>query len=251
MRISVEPFVPAQADEQDLRGYYDVTTAVFLEAGPDTPQPAFETVADVLRTPDGPSARRMFWVARYGDRNIVGLVIAHLPLAENTEAVIASVRVLSASRRQGIGSALLRTMLNDTALATGRSRLVGSDVAGGSDGDRWAAGLGFKRTQERVLQVLPVTEVDSARWDVPSPRGFALKAWSGAAPESLVADYARARSAMTDAPVGNSSLRTPEWTVERVREREAFEREAGREQWVVAICCESYPCSALSGPAMP
>lgn len=234
VHVTVDPFVPAQAGEQDLMGYYNVTAAVFLEANPDTPLPTFEAVAAVLRAPDEPFMRRRFWIARDDNQRIVGLVIASLPSAENAESVIAQVRVLPAARRRGVGVALLRAMLSDATLTAGRSRLVGSDVVGGSEGDRWAAGLGFKRTQERVLQVLPVSELDLARWDGPSPDGFTLEVWAGAAPEHLVADYALARSAMADAPVGRSSLRAPEWTVERVRERERFERESGRDLWVVA-----------------
>jgi mycothiol synthase len=165
---------------------------------------------------------------------VVGLVIALLPSAENSESLIAGIRVLPSARRRGVGSALLRTMLEDPTLIAGRNRLIGVDVVRESDGDRWAAALGFERTQERVLQVLPVAELDPARWDLPVPSGFAFSAWSGTAPDGLVAQYALARSAMADAPVGDSSLREPEWTVERIREREAFERESGRDLWVVA-----------------
>ncbi|MBR7839640.1 GNAT family N-acetyltransferase [Actinospica durhamensis] len=234
MHFSIEPFVPARAGERDLRGYYNVTNAIFKEADPHAPQNTFETVVEVLRATDPPSVRRRFWIARGDGGDVIGLIIAQLPSEENAQAVVASVRVLPAVRGRGVGSGLLRAMVDDTALIAGRSRLVGFDVVGGSAGDRWAAGLGFERTQERVLQVLHVAELDSARWNIPVSAGFFLEAWSGAAPERLVAQYALARSAIADAPTGDSSLREPQWTAQRVREHEAFEREAGRDLWVVA-----------------
>lgn len=233
MHASIEPFVPAHASEQDLRGYYDVTTAIGLEVSPTTPQPTFKEVVEVLRAPDRASVRRRFWIARC-DGAVVGLVIAYQPLTENTDAVMAETRVLPEARRQGAGAALLEAMLSDSTFTAGRTRVVGFDVAVGGDGEDWAAGLGFKRTLERVIQALPVPQIDPQRWHVPVPDGFALEAWLGSAPENLVVEYARARTAIADAPVGESSVQQPEWTVQRVREREAFERQAGRDQWVVA-----------------
>jgi mycothiol synthase len=89
---------------------------------------------------------------------------------------------------------------------------------------------------ERVTQDLIIAEVDRARWAVPVPVGFHAECWTGTAPEPLVAGYARARTAIRDAPSGRSSYQHPDWTVQRVRACEAAIRARGCElRTVVAV----------------
>ncbi|WP_433269132.1 GNAT family N-acetyltransferase [Actinosynnema sp. CS-041913] len=62
---------------------------------------------------------------------------------------------------------------------------------------------------------------------------FRLERWVGAAPEELLASYAEARSAIHDAPTGQTEFRQPDWTPARVREVEAEARADGVDQRVV------------------
>jgi RimJ/RimL family protein N-acetyltransferase len=68
---------------------------------------------------------------------------------------------------------------------------------------------------------------------VPVPAGYRLERWSAAAPDRLVASYAAARSAMTDAPAGDSTFQFPQWTVDSVRSAETVCRERGVDRPVV------------------
>jgi mycothiol synthase len=88
-------------------------------------------------------------------------------------------------------------------------------------GETWARGLGFVRTHGYVRQVLTLADADQALWQHPVAAGFRLESWTGAAPEELLAEYARARTAITDAPNGESALEFEDWTPERVRTHEA------------------------------
>jgi len=144
------------------------------------------------------------------------------------------VRVQPELRRQGIGTTLLRAVLPE-ARVHGRDTMTGQMRADG-DGERWALSLGFRRVQQFALQSLTVADVDPGLWETPAPPGFRAEGWIGAAPQSLVDGFARARTAITDAPTGESSRKFPDWTVQRVRDREAEVRGRGCElRTVVAV----------------
>ncbi|WP_370078409.1 hypothetical protein [Streptacidiphilus sp. MAP12-16] len=82
---------------------------------------------------------------------------------------------------------------------------------------------------EWVRQTLRIADIGPELWQVREPDGFYVMRWMGTAPEEVVAGFARARTAIEDAPIGESSLEWPEWTVERVRQHEADARTRGCE----------------------
>ncbi|WP_394622279.1 hypothetical protein JNUCC0626_47405 [Lentzea sp. JNUCC 0626] len=69
--------------------------------------------------------------------------------------------------------------------------------------------------------------------------GYRVEDWVGAAPEHLIASYARALEGMRDAPVGESRYQAPEWTVDRVRAIEDELRGQGVERRVVVAVHEA------------
>ncbi|MGK4585759.1 GNAT family N-acetyltransferase [Kitasatospora sp. HPMI-4] len=236
MHIDIAPFVPALATEHEIAECYEASTAVFREFS-DWPAPSYASFVEELRMPTSLLGSQRYWVARTGGR-IVGMATLTLPEHENVELTITSVRVVPESRRQGIGTALLRATLPDSR-AAGRVVVTGQGLKVGGEGEKWASALGFARVQEFVLQDLAVPDVDPRLWRVAAPDGYRAEQWTGAAPEALVAGYARARTAIMDAPAGESSLRFPDWTVDRVRRHEADLRERGEEQRIVVAVHES------------
>jgi hypothetical protein len=60
-----------------------------------------------------------------------------------------------------------------------------------------------------VLQRLLIDTVEPGLWDVDAPAGYHAVSWIGRAPGGLVASYARARGAMDDAPLEDSTYRSP------------------------------------------
>ncbi len=193
--------------------------ATFAADCPGKPYSPYESFAEQWRMPTSMLGQQRFWVAR-AQAKIVAVTTVSLPDQENCDLTIAYVSVPPQYRRRGIGTAMLRATLAE-ARTERRELIVGQGIRVGGDGEKWAAALGFEKVQEFVLQTLIVNDVDPARWEVPGPRGFRAERWIGVAPTSLVAHYARARTGITDAPAGDSSLDFPEWTVERVREHEA------------------------------
>jgi mycothiol synthase len=233
MVFTTERFDAAAAADADLADYYGLSVAAFAVDRPDAPPPTFDAAVARLRTPITRVDDQQVWAAR-GDGRIVGVAVAQVPeLGSNNHLSITDIRVHPEWRRRGIGTALLRPVVAELA-AAGRPRILGEGLTAGGDGPAWANAVGFTEVNRFVLQVLQVAGTDPDRWLVPVSPGYRLRRWLGSAPEQVVESYARARTAIEDAPSGESTFRFPQWTVEAVRASEAVFRERGVQRQVVA-----------------
>lgn len=237
MLSQVEMFSPADAAESELVECYEIARAAYVTDYPDKDFQPYSSFADQMHRTTWLLGLQRIWVARMGHR-IVGIVTVFFPERENRQMAITKVVVPPALRRRGIGTALLGATLSN-ARSEGRTTITGQGLKVCGDGDRWASSLGFRRVQEFVMQALNVPDTDSELWDVPPPPGFRSERWTDSAPDRLVSGYAQARTAITDAPKDISSLRFPEWTVERVRQHEADLRKNDFESRVVVAIHES------------
>jgi GNAT superfamily N-acetyltransferase len=164
-------------------------------------------------------------------------VVYFLP-NENEHLALTEITVAPSRRREGVGTAVLRALLPELE-ARGRKIVEGWELSKGGAGEEWAVAVGMRISKSTVSQTLDVRDTDPGLWDVPAPDGFRVEEWSGAAPDELVATYARALHAMLDAPAGDSEYRIAEWSAERVREAEARHREQNVVQRVVVAVCEA------------
>ena len=170
MRVQIARFAPAEASQDDLARHHEVAVAVQAVNYPERPLQSLEYYTTQLRSPVSLLGPRRFWVARQ-DGRLVGPAAVALSEPENRDVAITRVQVLPETRRLGIGSALLRTTLPD-CLADGRHTVVAYGIKVGSDGERWALALGFKKVQEFALQTLSPSDVDPGLWQAPAPVGF-------------------------------------------------------------------------------
>jgi mycothiol synthase len=228
---------PEQATEDDLRACYDIMRTVYQADFPEQPVPTYDTYKEEMRLPTSILGMRRTWVART-EGVVVATATVVFPEPENDNLTITTVRVPHAHRRKGIATALLGAVL-PAMRAENRTLVTGQGLIGGRAGELWASHLGFSPVQEFLLQDLRVPDTDPRLWQVPAPAGFHAERWVDAAPENIVERYATARTAITDAPTAESSLRQPAWTVERVRAHEAEATERGSQLWVVAAVHES------------
>ncbi len=232
--FDVSHFVPAEANEAELRQYFDLTKEIIAEVSPTLPAPQYDAYVEELRNPLSYRGPRECWVARH-DGWIGGTAEITFFEHENGRYAHAVVRVTRKLRRNGIGSAMLSACL-DTVNARGRDILVGNNVQDDTPGMKWATALGFVVTRRSLWQTLHVGEVDPGLWSTPIPRAFRLKRWIDRTPNEFVERFARARTAIADAPADQSGLRHPAWTVARVREREAELSALGEERrFIVAV----------------
>ncbi|MDR8411765.1 GNAT family N-acetyltransferase [Nonomuraea sp. 3-1Str] len=237
MSVDIFPFDPDKASDAELRGQYELAIAAFSVDRPDAPKPGYDTFVGRLRAIPPGVGRQRFWAARR-QGHLAGLAITQLSRSEDDNSIVVDVRVHPELRRQGIGTALLRRALGGSS-AEGRELIVGRGVTAGGDGEQWIRARGFTVVQRVALQVLRVPEVDPALWEVPVPAGHRLEQWTGAAPDTLVESFARARGAIHDAPVGDSSYRHPHWSVPRVRQAEHDARRRGVEHRAVVVVHEA------------
>ncbi len=227
-----------QTSEQDFRAINELIRAVDAIDRPEWPLPSYEATVGLLRSAvqTGPEPAA-FWTARR-DGQIVAVSYFELPREENTSTAFISMKVHPGLWRQGIGTAFLRVLCSE-AKSAGRTRIMGLPVRVGGSGEQWAERVGFVRTQPYIVQELVVGEVDPGLWDVPTAAGYRLDGWTGPAPEEIIASFARARRAISDAPNGEMTYDDPDWTPERVRMEEAARAEAGAEQRIVIAVHEA------------
>lgn len=236
MRLAISEFLPNQRSDQDIQEWYDVIVAALRKESPDLPLPAFDAYLDQTRRPVGPLGPRLMWAARIG-REIVGTAVVSFPDSENAHMAVVAIHVRPDAQRQGIATQLLRVALPQIH-ASGRKLVAGLSLQVGLSGQLWATALGFRTVQEVLGQILRVQEVDPSLWDVEAPAGFIARRWVGRTPDELVDSYARARTAIEDAPLGESSIVHPRWTVERVRQAEHDAERLGEEHFVVVAIHE-------------
>lgn len=219
MPVEISVFDPLSATDADLAELYTVIMAAIALDYPEQRQSTLAQYVEQIRQPVSFHGLIRRWVAREGGR-IVGHVSATYPEHENRHLTLLRVTVLPERRRHGIGTALLRAVVPELDV-DGRPVVLVDGIKADGAGDVWARKWGFVRTHGYERQLLTVADVDPALWQCPVADGFRLEYWTGAVPEALLEEYARARTAITDAPHGETTLAFQAWTPERVRTYEA------------------------------
>ncbi|MFE9425099.1 GNAT family N-acetyltransferase [Kitasatospora sp. NPDC006697] len=237
MTLDIQPLDPRHATEETLDGYHVMRAAAWAVDFPEDPPLTREGAIGRLRTPPAHEGPGRVW-AGYLDGRLIGTVRLALPDAPNDGIANVEVFVHPELRRRGLGTALLRSVLPDV-LESGRGTVHGTPVKPESAAAPWAAGLGFEVTHSMVMQLLRVTETPAHLWDVPIPAGYRLEQWTGATPEPLIESYALARQAVSDAPWGRTSFRTPRWTADQIRSEDRELAAAGTEPWVAVAVDET------------
>lgn len=235
--MQYRPFDPECATEDDFRAVYALASEARAVDWPELPQGSYDALVHRLRNAASGPEPETLWLAER-DGELAATAYYELGLVENTHLATITISVHPKLRRQGIATDFLRALLAEVR-RDGRSRVMGPHVRSGAGAEQWTSRVGFAPAQTYVMQTLEIAQVDRARWDVPVAEGYRLAAWTDAAPEDVVASYARARRAIFDALRGELTWEDPDWTAERVRQEESDHREAGREHHVVVAVDEA------------
>ncbi|WP_170119852.1 GNAT family N-acetyltransferase [Branchiibius hedensis] len=197
-----------------------------------------ETIA-MLRSSQH-AARRVLRQARIGDA-VVGVGAAMLPLLDNTATADVGIAVVPEARRQGVGRALLESLLSESRAAD-RTRAIAWlqwPYDGGRDGStspgmQFAAATGFHVSQLEVQRVLdlpvPIDVLDTLTAQAATHHaGYTFRTWTGAAPQEILPGYGRLIGAVeTEAPTGEHVPEVEVWDEQRIREQEAELEQQGR-----------------------
>ena len=153
---------------------------------------------------------------------VAGWYYLILPERENRDRAYMYLTVRPSSRRDGIGTALLRHAAERSA-ASGRS-VLGSGVFQGSAGAAFAARVGataglVEARRVLVLGTIPAGRIAALREQAAqAAAGYSLVSWDGRTPEEYQARYAEVENAMGDAPHDVGEEHTV-WDADRVREQ--------------------------------
>src|ERR1700678_1420848 len=159
------------------------------------------------------------------------------PERENRDRAYLTLTVHPASRRRGIGTALLRHAAGRAA-SGGRS-VLGSGAFQDSAGAAFAVRAGATPGLVEARRVLVLGQIPAGRVAFLRERaaqaatGYSLAFWDGRIPDEYLARYAEVENAMADAPhdVGEEPAR---WDAARVREMVERRARQGRHVYTLA-----------------
>ena len=202
--------------DDDIPAIHELWVAAAAHDRPQDPPPPLSSLVMRLRVL-GPDRRFVHVVARDGGA-VLGHAFARLSLTDNLHLSMVDVRVHPRHRRQGIGSALLRELL--VALAAEDRPVLLAESDAGPAGDGFAAALGVKLVQASRMSLLRMADVDWA--DVTALAaadhpGYRLEAYDDRVPDELLDGYARAKTAMNDAPVDDADFGDVAYSAEILR----------------------------------
>jgi GNAT superfamily N-acetyltransferase len=184
------------------------------------------------------------------DGTVHGWYFLTLPDRENRDRAYVYLTVRPASRRQGIGTALLRHAAGRAANA-GRS-VLGSGTFQGSAGAAFAGRAGavpglVEARRVLVLGKIPAGRIASLREQAAqAAAGYTLASWDGRIPDEYLAGYAAVENAMGDAPLDEGE--EPEvWNLARAREgMDRRERQGRRIYTLTALHAASGEMAAVT-----
>lgn len=221
--------------EADLRGAHAVAAPLawtFVEG--DEPAPFEEWCADERRRATNVEVRH---VVAIRDDAVVGHAFVELDREDNTHLAWTQLAVAPTHRRQGIGTQLVRRLI-EVAVEEGRTSW-GVVADQGSAGGAFAAGLGLTARQVVHLNRLRTADLDPGllqSWiDRAADRagGYHLEVWDGPTPPERVEAFAACNEIMNTAPLGDLEVEDERMTPDRLRKMEAARLASGMQWWTL------------------
>lgn len=218
----IERFDPA-ADESRLRACYQIVVDAHPQDDPNVPPPSYGWFRGWWVHGQA-GTRQQTWLATTDAGAPVGCYVLELPELENRHLAFGSATVAIASRRRGVGTALVAHAAEQTEL-TGRALLISNARVGGP-GHAFAATIGARPTLQDARRVLDIGPSLDAR--LPALRaeaashaaGYTLRRWTGPAPDELADQVCSLFTAMEDAP-REEGVEPERWDTARLRAAEA------------------------------
>jgi GNAT superfamily N-acetyltransferase len=217
--VDLERFSPDD-DGASVRACYEIYLSGLPADDPEGPVMPFRTFAGFLERgwTEDPAET---WLARDGAGKPCGWYRLSLPQRENRHIADLTLTVHAASRRAGLGTALLRH-------AAGRGRDAGRTVMtgmarAGSPGDGFARAAGARSGLTDVRRVLDVAAIPPghlARLRAAAEsaaRGYSLLSWAGETPGDWVEAMAEINNAAAADMPRDAGYEPQLWDAERVR----------------------------------
>jgi GNAT superfamily N-acetyltransferase len=238
MTIRIEPLSIDALSGADLAAWNAYENRLRQEAWPGEPLIGLdETIRQANATP--PFVEMHVWAARRRSRSpILGmarLVIRHA--ADNQHAAYFHLGVLPEQRRQGLGTHLLRHVV-EAAREAERPLLVTATDADVPAGEAFMTRVGGCVGQVSEISQLHLKELDGeliGQWKADGEAAglFQLGWWDGPFAAELLPEIAILKQAMNLAPRDDLGLEDSVWTPGMLRQIDDALEEKGIERWVV------------------
>jgi mycothiol synthase len=233
----IEPFDPAELAPAQLREAALFQQALQHERVAEDPLMDPEAIEARLRA-DAPGQWRAFFGARDKSGAIVGYSVVGWQTNEpgNQHMRWCEVAVAPSHRRRGLGRALLRRAVQAVADQGDDLVFITQVTSRIPAAESFARALGATPGLDMKTNQLDLASVDRAKidaWARIAPTGYRLERVDGPIPEDLLRPYIESSSGMNDAPRGD--LRMDDWELDekQIRDREAWQRQAGVERWLI------------------
>jgi GNAT superfamily N-acetyltransferase len=227
------------ADAGAIKALHDVHLAAVAADDPDGPPwPALAQAALLCGGPPLFEPRETWFVAAPGPGpDVIAWYSVRFPDKENLSWAVMDMTVHPASRRQGLGTLMLRHAARRAADA-GRAGLTGI-IRHGSAGDAFATGAGATKGIDEIRRVLDLRKVPAGTWRqlreplAQAAAGYRLDCWAGSTPDDYVAGIAEMLNTMNDAP-RNAQEDPSFYDAERVRSDDEQVARLGGRRWMIA-----------------
>ena len=240
------PFDLATVGERELEESGRFQQILAAERVPEDPPMAIDALISRMATTTASEWRAMF-AARDKAGALIGMGFVgwHLNEPENAHIRWCEIGVHPDHRRQGIGRALFRALVNAcdgedlTFMGQTSDRVPVGEAFCNALGAE--AGLAMK-TNQLDLTKLDLTKLDRAalrRWATGAPAGYRLELVAGPLPEALMPAFLESANGMNDAPKGTMRFADEQVTAEQIRERETWSRKAGIERRLIVAVHEA------------
>jgi GNAT superfamily N-acetyltransferase len=243
--MTIASFDPSTATEADVVGVHAVRAAALALDRPEDPAPRLEEIRFRLGH-NRADWRRHWFLARAGGE-IIGYAVLRLPLLDNQHLGYVELTVTPGHRRTDIGTALLLEVVAAQA-AEGR-RLLVAETTAGTAGDPFARAIGARLVQTARMSLLRLADVDWADVEqvaADKHQGYRIAAHVGRCPDELLDSYARAKSAMNDAPFDDADVTDFVYTTDTIRADETAAAGHGEGRVVFAVHEETGEVAAFT-----
>jgi GNAT superfamily N-acetyltransferase len=244
--IELRPLDLAAVTDADVRALLPLADALRREARPGDAPPTEASLRASLGATVGMRELAVEMVVAWEGGRAVGRAAAFAPLgADNRHMMQLDPQVVAERRRLGVGRAMLRWAL-DFARRRDRRLIVGGTGARVPAGDAFALAFGARPSLQASLNELDLEEHGPrlfrpggmiAAWLRDGPRrapGYELAWVPRPYPEAALVPFAALKSAMNDAPRGDLDVEDRVYTVDSMRDNDAFESAAGYQPWTLA-----------------
>lgn len=217
---------------------YHHLNRLLKEELPDDPPLVLETQMKSMRCRP-PKSRQSMWLAYDSDRIVASASCGWMELDTNRHVAGVDVNVEAGYRRRGLGTRLMRLVLDATAEAD-RNRLLAGSVSTLPAGEAVLKRWGFERALENHMNQLDLARLDHAlmaewrRKGEATGADYQLEIWDGPVPESSIEAFADLANVMNSEPRGSLDIEDTTLTPVLIRENEQAMTAAGF-RWLQAV----------------